>query len=57
MPSLDKFDNTFFGIPHMQAAVMDPRHRIVLESVYECIIDSGTNPNELRGTKTGIYIF
>lgn len=41
----------------MQAAVMDPRHRIVLESVYECIIDSGTNPNELRGTKTGILLF
>lgn len=32
---------------------MDPRHRIVLECVYECIVDAGYNPKELRGTRTG----
>lgn len=51
--TVDKFDNTFFGIPHSQINSMDPRHRIVLECVYECIVDAGINPKELRGTRTG----
>lgn len=51
----DKFDNLFFGIPHIQVNSMDVRHRILLESVYESIIDAGLNPKELRGTKTGKF--
>lgn len=50
---VNKFDNIFFGIPHSQVESIDPRHRILLETVYESIVDAGVNPIELRGTKTG----
>lgn len=50
---VDKFDNVFFGVPHIQVNTLDVRQRMLLESVYECIIDAGHNPKELRGTRTG----
>ncbi|XP_023310798.1 fatty acid synthase-like [Anoplophora glabripennis] len=55
VPELDKFDSTFFGIHAKQAEFLDPRHRILLETVQECIVDAGYNPQELRGSKTGVY--
>lgn len=54
--SLEKFDATFFGINAKQADVMDPQSRMLLESAYECIIDAGYNPAEIRGSRTGVYI-
>lgn len=51
--NLDHFDGTFFGCHPRMSNSMDPRHRILLEAVYECIVDAGYNPKELRGTKTG----
>lgn len=53
VPELDKFDSTFFGIHPKLAEFMDPRQRILCETVYECIIDAGYNPQELRGSNTG----
>lgn len=50
----EHFDSTFFGFSAKATNFMDPRHRILLETTYECIIDAGINPKELRGTKTGI---
>lgn len=32
---------------------MDPRQRLLLEAVFEAIIDAGYNPKDLRGSKTG----
>lgn len=49
----EHFDATFFGFPPILANVTDPRHRMLLETAYECIVDAGYNPHELRGTKTG----
>ncbi|XP_072378050.1 LOW QUALITY PROTEIN: fatty acid synthase-like [Diabrotica undecimpunctata] len=53
---IDKFDASFFGIHPKQTDFTDPRHRILLETVYESIIDAGYNPAELRGSKTGVYV-
>lgn len=50
---MDKFDNMFFGIPPRQVNFMDPRHRIILETTFECIIDAGYNPVELKNSRTG----
>lgn len=50
----EHFDAAFFGFPPKLANVADPRHRLLLETVYESIVDAGYNPNELRGSKTGI---
>lgn len=54
--SLEKFDATFFGMSAKEANFTDPQTRMLLETTYECIIDAGYNPNELRGSKTGVYI-
>ncbi|XP_044732162.1 fatty acid synthase-like [Chrysoperla carnea] len=50
-----KFDNKFFNIPDEQIRSLDPMTRIHLEKTYEAIIDAGLNPDDLRGTKTGVY--
>lgn len=47
------FDATFFGCNPKLTNFMDPRQRILLETTYECLVDAGYNPEELRGTRTG----
>lgn len=53
--NIERFDASFFGCNPRLSNNMDPRHRILLEVVYESIVDAGYNPKELRGTKTGMY--
>ncbi|EDW37967.1 GL12292 [Drosophila persimilis] len=53
---LEKFDATFFGVHFKQAHTMDPQTRILIETAYEAVIDSGINPKSLRGSKTGVYV-
>jgi fatty acid synthase len=53
---LDKFDANFFGIQSKQAQSMDPQCRALLEHAYEAVLDSGTSPKSLRGSKTGVFI-
>ncbi|XP_017298475.1 fatty acid synthase-like [Diaphorina citri] len=50
------FDAEFFGIHSKLANVMDPQLRMLLELTHESIMDGGFNPEELRGTRTGVYI-
>ncbi|CAH0546412.1 unnamed protein product [Brassicogethes aeneus] len=50
------FDATFFGVHAKQAHVMDPQLRMLLELTHEAIIDAGINPNEVKGSKTGVFI-
>ena len=53
---LSKFDAQFFGIHGKQANLMDPQARLLLELTYEAMVDSGVNPADYRGTRTGVYI-
>lgn len=53
---LQYFDATFFGVHPKQAHVMDPQLRMLLELTYEAMIDAGVNPNEMKGSKTGVFI-
>ncbi|XP_044740687.1 fatty acid synthase-like [Chrysoperla carnea] len=52
---LSQFDYKFFNIPEEQVYSMDPMGRMLLEKTYEAVIDAGLNPEDLRGTKTGVY--
>lgn len=52
--NLEKFDSQFFKIPTIQAHVLDPAARMLLEHTYEAIVDAGINPKELQGTKTAV---
>nr|XP_019551378.2 fatty acid synthase-like [Aedes albopictus] len=54
--NLDKFDREFFGISRNQCNAMDPQLRLLLEHAYEAILDSGTNPETVRGSRTGVFV-
>lgn len=53
---LEKFDQQFFSVHQKQAECMDPQMRMLLEATHEAIIDAGFNPQELRGSRTGVYV-
>lgn len=35
---------------------MDPQHRLLLEHCYEAVMDAGLHLDDLRGSKTGVFI-
>ncbi|KAJ8950730.1 hypothetical protein NQ318_011221 [Aromia moschata] len=41
IPEINKFDAAFFGVHPKQSDCMDPRQRVLNETIYECIIDAG----------------
>ena len=55
MKSFNKFDAEFFGLTPEKAVLKNPVQRKRLEVVYEAIVDSGMNPQELRGSNTGVF--
>ncbi|KAF5292080.1 hypothetical protein FQR65_LT11346 [Abscondita terminalis] len=50
------FDAGFFGIHHREAQDMHPSCRKLLELSVEAVIDSGTNPRDLKNSKTGVFV-
>lgn len=50
----DKFDAAFFGIPPKEADVLDPQHRIFLESAWEALEYAGYVPETYDGS-VGIW--
>ena len=52
---IDQFDARFFRISPIEARLMDPRQRMMLETTYQALEDAGMDPDELRGSRTGLY--
>lgn len=50
------FDAQFFNLKAVEAAAIDPQHRILLETVYEGIDSAGLTIEELKGSDTGVYV-
>src|SRR5690349_8781703 len=50
------FDASFFGVSAREANLMDPQHRLLLETSWRAIEHSGTAPSALAGTRTGVFI-
>jgi acyl transferase domain-containing protein len=50
------FDAEFFGMPEREAALMDPRQRLLLMSVYHCLEDAGYAPSSLRKSSTALFV-
>jgi acyl transferase domain-containing protein len=48
------FDASFFGYSPMEARVMDPQHRILLELAHEALEDAGCDPERFGG-RIGVY--
>ncbi|MFJ1268719.1 SDR family NAD(P)-dependent oxidoreductase [Legionella lytica] len=52
---MEQFDASFFNLSAREANLMDPQHRLFLESVWKSIEDAGYNPLELGTAKVGVF--
>jgi acyl transferase domain-containing protein/NAD(P)-dependent dehydrogenase (short-subunit alcohol dehydrogenase family) len=53
---IDKFDAGFFHISPVEAQLMDPQQRLMLELCWGCLEDAGYPPASLSGSDTGVFI-
>ena len=52
---IEGFDSRFFRIAPIEARMMDPRQRMMLETSWQALEDAGIRPDGLRGSLTGVY--
>ncbi|MDD4867099.1 MAG: SDR family NAD(P)-dependent oxidoreductase, partial [Mycobacterium sp.] len=50
------FDAPFFGMSAREVRLMDPQHRLLLETAWSAVEHSGTAPTALANTNTGVFI-
>lgn len=53
---IDRFDHAFFRITPREAALLDPRQRLLLEAAWSAIEDAGQDPAALAGQKIGVFV-
>lgn len=53
---IDKFDAAFFGIPPREAKYIDPIQRVFLENCWTSLEDAGYSADNIRDTKTGVFV-
>ena len=52
---IDQFDDAFFRISPVEAELLDPQQRMMLETSWEALEDAGIDPEGLRESLTGVY--
>lgn len=56
LDAIDQFDAAFFGFTPKDAALMDPRQRLFLQTAWQCLEDAGYGGARITGTSTGAYL-
>lgn len=54
--NIDRFDWEFFKMSPKEAKLMDPNHRVFLQTAWEAVEDAGYGGEKLRGSKTGVFV-
>ena len=52
---IDQFDAPFFRISPIEAQLLDPQQRLMLETSWRALEDAGIDPDRLAGSRTGVY--
>ena len=52
---LDRFDAAFFRISPVEAQLLDPQQRLILETSWRALEDAGIDPERLKDSLTGVY--
>ncbi len=55
LDGLDQFDAPFFRISPVEAQLLDPQQRMMLETSWQALEDAGIDPGRLKGSRTGVY--
>ena len=53
---IDRFDAEFFRISPVEAQLLDPQHRMTLETCWQALEDAGIDPERLRGSSAGVIM-
>ncbi len=55
LEDVEFFDPDFFGLSTAEAEIMDPQHRLLLETAWRALENSGDTRPDAEKTRTGVY--